>query len=144
MTVEQKRVAIDANLFDRYAGHYIADPKVLPDLVLTVTREGGHLFVQRTGQAKLEVFPESDHAFFYGVIDQQITFLPDSEGRAGAMILHQNGMDIEARRADLAAAKHAAELFDRRFADQARPRTAIDVDPNVFERYVGYYQLNPR
>ena len=24
------------------------------------------------------------------------------------------------------------------------PRTAIDVDPNVFERYVGYYQLNPR
>src|SRR5258708_20064884 len=60
------------------------------------------------------------------------------------MVLHQNGLEIEATRVDAAAAKRAGELFDARVADQARRRTAIDVDPNLFDRYVGYYELGPR
>jgi hypothetical protein len=142
------RVALDtprpsslaAHQLDRYVGYYAADPSILPDLVLTVTREGDHLFVQRTGQAKLEVFPEGDGAFFYGVVDQRISFLPDGAG----MVLHRDGMDIEATRVDAAAARRAAELFDQRIAEQARPRTAIEVDPGLFDRYVGYYELHPR
>src|SRR5260370_5580237 len=90
----------------------------------------------------LEVFPESDRAFFYGVIDQRISFRGD--GPAQVMVLHQNGLEIEATRVDAAAAKRAGELFDARVADQARRRTAIDVDPNLFDRYVGYYELGPR
>jgi hypothetical protein len=133
---------VDAKVLDRYVGHYAAAPKVLPDVVLTVTREGDHLFVRRTGEAKLEVFPENDRAFFYGVIDQRISFRGD--GPAQAMVLHQNGLEIEATRVDAAAAKRAAELFDERVAGQAKPRTAIDVDPNLFDRYVGYYELGPR
>ena len=129
-----------AHSFDSYVGYYAADPKVLPDLVLTVTREGDHLFVQRTGLAKLEVFPESERAFFYGVIDQRISFLPNGTG----MVLYQNGMEIAATRVDAAAARHAAELFDRRFADQARARTAVGIDPTLFDRYVGFYELDPR
>ncbi len=139
---EHLSAATNAKLLDRYVGHYAADPKVLPDLVLTVTREGGHLFVRRTGEVKLEVFPESDRAFFYGVIDQRISFRGD--GPAQVMVLHQNGTEIEATRVDAAAAKRATELFDERVADQARPRTAIDVDPSLFDRYVGYYELAPR
>jgi len=125
--------------FDRYRGHYAANPNILPDLVLTVTREGDHLFVQRTGQAKLQVFPEGDGAFFYGMVDQRISFRPDGAG----MVLHRTGMDIEATRVDAAAARRAAELFDQRIAEQARPRTAIEVDPRLFDRYVGYYELHP-
>ena len=128
-----------AHSFDSYVGYYAADPKVLPDLVLTVTREGDHLFVQRTGLAKLEVFPESERAFFYGVIDQRISFLPNGTG----MVLYQNGMEIAATRS--MPQQHArAELFDRRFADQARARTAVGIDPTLFDRYVGFYELDPR
>jgi hypothetical protein len=139
---EHLSAATDAEFLDRYVGHYEADPKVLPDLVLTVTRQGNHLFVRRTGEARLEVFPESDRAFFYGVIDQRISFPGD--GPAQVMVLHQNGKDVEAVRVDAAAAKRAAELFDERVADQARPRTAIDVDPGLLDRYAGYYELGPR
>jgi len=58
------------------------------------------------------------------------------------MVVHQSGMEIEATRVDAAAAKRAEELFDERVADQAKPRTAIDVDPSLFDRYVwGYYEL---
>jgi hypothetical protein len=139
---EHLSAATSAPFLDRYVGHYEADPKVLPDVVLTVTREGDHLFVRRTGEAKLEVFPESDRAFFYGVIDQRISFRGD--GPAQVMVLHQNGLEIEATRVDAAAARRAAELFDERVADQARSRTAIDVEPSLFDRYVGYYELGPR
>jgi hypothetical protein len=107
--------ATNAAFLDRYVGHYEADPKVLPDLVLTVTREGDHLFVRRTGEAKLEVFPESDRAFFYGVIDQRISFRGD--GPAQVVVVQQNGAEIEATRVDAAAAKRAEELFDERVAD---------------------------
>jgi len=139
---ERLSAATNAKFLDRYVGHYAADPKMLPDVVLTVTREGDHLFVRRTGEAKLEVFPEGDRVFFYGVIDQRISFRGD--GLAQVMVVHQNGMEIEATRVDAAAAKRAEELFDERVADQAKPRTAINVDPSLFDRHVGYYELGPR
>ena len=60
------------------------------------------------------------------------------------MVLYQNGMEIAATRVDAAVERHAAELFDRRFADQARARTAVEIDPTLFERYVGFYELDPR
>jgi hypothetical protein len=120
---------------------------VLPDLVLTVTRQGDHLFEQRTGSVQLELFPENDQDFVYGVVDardSRITFVRDAQGRATGMVLHQNGMDIDAARTDAAGAKQVADLYEQRFADQARARTAIAIDPSRFDRYVGAYALNPQ
>jgi hypothetical protein len=140
----RRAVTVAAKILDGYTGFYAADPKVLPDLVLTVTREGEHLFIERTGRAKLEIFPENDHDFFYGVIDFRITFVRDADGRATDMVLHQNGMDIEATRTDEAAARRATEVYAQRLADQARPRTTVSIDPTLFDRYLGYYAVNPR
>jgi hypothetical protein len=142
--VEGNRALPDTKLLDAYVGYYAADPSVFPDLVFTITREGQHLFAQSTGFSKLELFAESDHTFFCGMVDAQLTFSPPSRGRAGALVLHQDGRDVEATRVDATAAKRAWDLFDQRFADQARPRTALAVDPSVLDRHVGYYQLNPR
>jgi hypothetical protein len=137
------QATLDPKGFDLYVGFYRADPNVLPDLVLTITREGDHLFEQRTGSAKLEVFPENDHEFVYGLVkDSHITFVRDAQGHATAVVLHQNGSDVVATRTDEAEAKRVAELHQQRFADQARPRTAITIDPSAFDRYVGYYALN--
>ncbi len=144
---EPKAGAVEAKGFDNYVGFYRADPKVLPDLVLTVTRQGDHLFEQRTGSAQLELFAENDHDFIYGVLDSRdsrISFVRDAQGRATGMVLHQNGMDVDVARTDAAEAKRAADLYEQRFADQARPRTAIAIDPSRFDRYVGTYALNPQ
>ncbi len=56
-----------------------------------MTREGNHLFTQVTGQQKVEVFLESDHDFFLTVIDAQITFQTDSQGKVTGLVLHQGG-----------------------------------------------------
>jgi D-alanyl-D-alanine-carboxypeptidase/D-alanyl-D-alanine-endopeptidase len=46
---------------------------------------------QATGQSKIEIFPESTKDFFLKVIDAQITFVTDSQGKATELILHQGG-----------------------------------------------------
>ncbi len=90
---EHKQVAVDPKLFDGYVGRY----ELAPNFVLTVTREGDHLFTQATGQPKVEIFPESDRDYFLKVVDAQITFETDSQGRATGLMLHQGG-DHHAKR----------------------------------------------
>jgi hypothetical protein len=94
---------------------------------------------------KLALFPKGDHTFTYvsvvGGPESELTFVPGDQGHATAIMLHESGEDITARRVDEAEATRAAELFNRRFASQQRPRVAVTIDPAVFDRYVGSYKL---
>jgi len=89
----QKEVTVDPKLLDGYVGLYQLGPNVL-----TITREGSHLFAQLTGQQKYEIFPESDINYFYKVFDSQLTFETDSQGRSIALIVHYNGKHPRAKR----------------------------------------------
>ena len=90
-----KEVKVDPKLFDGYVGTY----EITPAFALAVTREGDHLFVQATAQPKFEIFPEGDRDYFLKVVDAQITFVTDAQGRATELILHQGGRDLHAKRA---------------------------------------------
>jgi serine-type D-Ala-D-Ala carboxypeptidase/endopeptidase len=89
---EDKEVHVDPKLFDGYTGQY----PLAAAFVITITREGDHLFEQATGQPKFEIFPEGDRDFFLKVVNAQITFEVDSQDRATALVLHQNGMNQRA------------------------------------------------
>lgn len=91
---EHKEIAVDPKMFDGYVGRY----RLAPNFILTVTRQGNQLFAQATGQAMLEVFPESERGYFYKAVNAQITFEPDERGRAVRLILHQHGRDMPAPR----------------------------------------------
>ncbi|MGD1082959.1 MAG: serine hydrolase [Candidatus Sulfotelmatobacter sp.] len=91
---EHKQIAVDPKVFDGYVGQY----QLAPNFVMTITRDGAQLFVQATGQPKLEMFPESDRDYFLKVVDAQITFETDSQGRATGLVLHQNDMNQQAKR----------------------------------------------
>ena len=91
---EHKEIKVDSKLFDSYVGQY----QLKPNFILTITREGDALFAQATGQAKFQIFPESERQFFYKEVDAQITFETDSSGRAVSLTLHQNGADTMARK----------------------------------------------
>jgi serine-type D-Ala-D-Ala carboxypeptidase/endopeptidase len=91
---EHKQVAVDPKVLDGYIGQY----QLAPNFVMTITRDGTQLFVQATGQPKLEIFPESDRDYFLKVVDARITFETDSQGRATGLVLHQNGMNQPAKR----------------------------------------------
>jgi D-alanyl-D-alanine-carboxypeptidase/D-alanyl-D-alanine-endopeptidase len=122
----QKQVTLETKIYERYVGTY----QFAPGIFLTATRDGDHLFMQLTGQDKYEIFPKTDHDFFYKVVEAGITFETDPQGKATALVLHQNGRDQRAKRIE---------------GDAPKPKEhqAIKVDPKIFDGYVGRYQLAP-
>jgi CubicO group peptidase (beta-lactamase class C family) len=91
---EHKVIKLDPKIYDNYIGQY----ELMPNFILTVTKEADKLFVQATGQPKIEVFPEAENEFFYTVVDAQITFVKDDQGMVTKLILHQNNQDMPAKK----------------------------------------------
>jgi serine-type D-Ala-D-Ala carboxypeptidase/endopeptidase len=87
-------ISVDPQLMEKYVGRY----QLAPAALITVTREDARLFAQLTGQPKFEVFAETEKDFFYKVVDAQITFEADAAGKAEALVLHQNGANLRAKR----------------------------------------------
>lgn len=90
------KVVVDEATLKNYVGSYPLAAS--PLFVLTVTAEEGKLMVQATGQEKLPVFPQSPTEFVYRVVDARITFVIGSDGKPTKLILHQNGLDLDAPR----------------------------------------------
>jgi CubicO group peptidase (beta-lactamase class C family) len=93
-TKEHKAVSIDTKLFDGYVGRY----EMAPKFILSISRDGDHLFAQATGQGRFEIFPEADKEFFAKIAKIQITFHTGADGRATDIVVHQGGMNTPAKR----------------------------------------------
>jgi hypothetical protein len=119
-----KAQTVDTKVLDSYVGHY----ELAPTFILHVTREGDQLFVQATNQPRFAVYSKSEVEFFYKVVDAQITFEPDGQNNATALVLHQNGRDQTGKRIDAAQAKELEDDLTRRFKEQkADPRSEAAV-----------------
>jgi serine-type D-Ala-D-Ala carboxypeptidase/endopeptidase len=116
-------IAVDPATLENYVGRY----QLAPAAIFTITRENNHLYEQLTGQPRFEIFAESEKDFFLKVVDAQITFEAESPGKATALVLHQNGAFQRARRIE---------------GEPLAPKEIV-LDPNVFDGYVGRYQLAP-
>jgi hypothetical protein len=86
---------VDPKIFDGYIDRY----ELAPNFILTITRDGDHLFAQASGQGSFEIFPESQTELFAKVTDLQITF-QTTGGQAGGLVVHQLGRDTAAKRLD--------------------------------------------
>lgn len=91
---EGREVALSPEQLQRCVGRY----ELAPGFVLEVTRERDRLFSQATGQERVEIFAEAETEFFLKVVDAQLSFQLDGAGRAKALVLHQGGRDITAKR----------------------------------------------
>ncbi len=69
----------------------------VPGFFIAVTRDGGQLSAQLTGQPAFPIFPSSPTEFFYRVVDARITFRVEGD-RVVGLTLHQGGRDLPARR----------------------------------------------
>jgi serine-type D-Ala-D-Ala carboxypeptidase/endopeptidase len=131
---EHVELTVNSKLFDNYVGSY----ELAPNAILTVSRTGDELFTQLTGQPKVQVFPESDRKFFLKVVDAQLTFDTDAQGKATEVVLHQNGRDITAKRLDDAQATALSASLAKRFRDQtALPGSEAAVRRLVEELRIG-------
>jgi hypothetical protein len=77
---------------------HVGDYALAPTFILTITAEDDKLFAQATGQGRAQIFAENETEFFYKVVDAQITFTRDGDGKTTGLVLHQGGRDIPASR----------------------------------------------
>ena len=127
---EHKEVTVDTKDFDKYVGSY----ELAPNAIMTVTREGDQLITQLTGQGKVPVYPEGAGKFFVKVVDAQLTFDSDAQGKVTQLILHQGGRDMPAKRIDEAQATALAAALAKRVKDQTpAPGSEAAVRRNIEE-----------
>ncbi|HJQ25050.1 MAG TPA: serine hydrolase [Blastocatellia bacterium] len=89
---ERQAIAVAPATLEKYVGQY----QIAPSFIITITSEDGRLMAQPTGQAKVELFAESETEFFLKVVDAQVTFVKDAQGQVVRLILHQGGRDTPA------------------------------------------------
>lgn len=110
---------IDPALFNDYAGQY----EYPGGAIMVITVENGQLFAKLATQPAFEIFPQTETKFFWKAVEAQIEFVRDESGAVTHAIHTQGGQTIKAPRIETEKSK--------------------EIDPSVFDNYVGDYELGP-
>jgi beta-lactamase regulating signal transducer with metallopeptidase domain len=101
-------VALSASALDAIVGRYD-----YLSAVLTVTREGDHVFAQLPGQPRYEIWPKSESVFFWKIVEAQVAFIKNDRGEVVKAMHHQGGNTIIAQKlTDIPIAKIVPAVFD--------------------------------
>lgn len=99
-----------------------ADPKTFADYVgrydyktaiMTVSLAGAELHAQITGQPEFQIFPKAKDRFFWKVVDAEVEFVRDDQGKVVAARHSQNGNVMRAARLTDRDLMLTAEQLDR-------------------------------
>jgi len=122
---DRKPMNLDPATLDGYVGLYRFDER----LTRAVFREGNKLFAQRVDGDPHEIFAASRDDFFYEDSDSRIHFRRDGQGKITGMdFLQRVGPD---------------EIGVKTNEPRPAERQAIQVDPGLYDAYVGVYELAP-
>jgi CubicO group peptidase (beta-lactamase class C family) len=87
LKILKKAVIVDTSIYADYIGEY----ELAPNIILTISREGNKLFAHATGQVIIEIFPLSETRYFLKVVNAEISFIRNKEGKVNELTLHQEG-----------------------------------------------------
>ena len=90
---ERKVVDLPKETLEEYVGEY-----QLGAAKITIRLKEKQLSAKLTGQGYNPIYPEAKDKLFYKVVDAQYTVKRDKKGKVSAIVLHQNGIDQEAKK----------------------------------------------
>ncbi len=121
---DRKSIQLDAQTLDEYVGVYRFDEQT----TRTVTRDGSKLFSQRSGGEKQEILASAKDEFFFVNSGARLHFRRDAQGTVtGAGFTPRSGPEETGTKTD----------------ETPKERKAIQLDPAVYDAYVGEYELAP-
>lgn len=127
---EPVAVTLDPARLDAYVGVYQDDRDEQVEQI--VTRDGDHLRVQRTGGAREEILPLSQTEFFFKnnalFFDTRLHMEMEGDSVTALVVRGRYG---------------PAERASKTDKPLPQARQAIAVDPALYQRYVGAYELAP-
>lgn len=90
-------IRLDPKIYDGYVGQY----QVGANPPFKILNENGRLI--REGRTRIELFPESETAFFTKAIDAQFIFVKDEKGQATQLKIRQGESELTAEKVPAAA-----------------------------------------
>ncbi|MCX7923965.1 MAG: serine hydrolase [Clostridia bacterium] len=122
LPTEHKIAIVNPAVYDSYVGKYQLDIGGNVE----IAKENNKLYILFDGQQKAQMFPESETKYFLKVVDSQITFIKNDKGEVYELEMLVAGTSVKAKNL-----KYKAE------------RKIAQVDPKVYDSYVGEYELMP-
>lgn len=107
--------SVNPESYQSFAGDYDYGPLA----ILEVKASNNRLFAQLTGQREFRIYPESPNKYFWKIVDAQIEFLKDSNGKVVAARHTQNGRSFLAPKLEKIA--------------------TVEVPKQILDQYVGVY-----
>jgi CubicO group peptidase (beta-lactamase class C family) len=92
--IEHTAITLPRTTLAAYVGEY----ELRPGIQLAVTLENDQLLSQLTGQAKMELSPETENRFFFKIVDAQLEFFKEPNGTVTHLLLHQGPQHIKGAR----------------------------------------------
>ena len=92
----EKEIIIDDAILESYVGKY----QLMPNFIITVTKEGQQLKAQATGQPQFDIFPKTEHEFYLKVVNAQLTFNKNDAGIVESITLFQGGQETTGKRVE--------------------------------------------
>jgi hypothetical protein len=89
-------IRLDRDRIAAYVGHY----RLSPNRVVTVQQEGDGLTIDFPGKTRFLLLPWADGKFFLKVLDLELTFAQDENGRVSTVEFVYEDRQYSAKRAD--------------------------------------------
>lgn len=122
---EPTAIKLPPDALDKYVGVYQLDRKE----EAVIRREGERLLAQFPRAGKIEILPSSETEFFIKGSRNRLSFTKNGAGEISGLVLHSTyGADREAMKTD---------------KPLPTERQAVALDPALYDRYVGVYELAP-
>ncbi len=93
LPVQRKEIKLETKILEDLVGQY----ELNPDFIITISLDKDQLYLQATGQQKVEIFPESNTEFFLKVVDAQIIF-QKKNGVVTGLTLYQANQEMPAKK----------------------------------------------
>jgi hypothetical protein len=93
---KENTVKPDVAILKLYEGNY----RIAPEFAIAVRVDKDRIFARATAQAEFEIFPLSETKFYYKVVDAQIEFFANDNGKFNKMILYQNNLEMPGERVE--------------------------------------------
>ncbi|OBX27293.1 CubicO group peptidase (beta-lactamase class C family) [Gelidibacter algens] len=86
------------NLASEVLAQYVGKYELQPGFIMDITTKDQQIFAQLTGQPQLEIFAEKEDTFFLKVVEAQLVFDKNDEGKVKSLTLHQGGQQLPAKK----------------------------------------------
>ena len=89
-------ISLAPELLMQYAGHY----ELTPQIKIHIRLEAQQLIAQLSGQGPAPIYAKAQDHFFYKVVEAELRFQRDPNGKVNGLTLLQNGQQLPAKKID--------------------------------------------